>query len=239
MILAGLNNVVANRRVCLKKIPDETYWRGQKPIARLILNKIKKNNNILEIGIGKGGVTKYLLQKQPCLNVLGFDINKFSLEKARTLLRSKCKGKFRVFKMSQDVDFVKRFGKERFDFVISCGVMDYAKDPDKVIINVKKILRPGGYFAFTLFDNLSSTDYDGKRPKYKYVSKIGIKTWGYRDFYVKKFLKKIGLELKSMKLFKKLHTNTQIELSHTEINAIRKKLDDPYDDHFVILVRKR
>ena len=133
-----------------KKIPDETYWRGQKPVARLILNKVKKNSNILEIGIGKGGVTKYLLQKQPYLNVIGFDINKSSLKQAQGLLKKQCKGKSKVLKMSQDVNLVKKFGKENFDFVISSGVMDYAKNPDKVIAYVKKILKPGGYFAFTL-----------------------------------------------------------------------------------------
>ena len=221
------------------KIPDETYWRGQKPVARLILNKIKKNNSVLEIGIGKGGVTKYLLQKQPHLNVIGFDINKSSLKKAESMLKKKCKGKSKVFKMSQDINLAKQFGREKFDFVISSGVMDYAKDPEKVIQNVKNILKSGGYFAFTLFDNLSSSDYDGKSPKQRYTSKIGIKTWGYRDFYVRKLLKKISLQLCSISLFKKLHTNTHIELSHSEIKAIRKNLDDPFDDHFVILVRKK
>ena len=222
-----------------KKIPDETYWRGQKPVARLILNKIKKNNNILEIGIGKGGSTKYLIQKQPHLNITGFDINKSSVKKARSFFKSRCKGKIKVFKMSQDVNLVKKFGKEIFDFVISSGVMDYAKDPEKVIKNVKEILKPGGYFAFTLFDNSCSFDYDGKSPKQRYRSKIGIKTWGFTDLYAKKLLKKIGFQLCSISLFKKLHTNRHIELSHAEIKAIRKKLDHPYDDHFVILVRKK
>ena len=221
------------------KIPDETYWRGQKPVANLIIKKIRKNNNILEIGIGKGGVTKYLLQKQPHLNIVGFDINESSLKKAESFFKTKCKGRVRIFKMSQDVNLVKKFGKEKFDFVISSGVMDYAKNPEKVIQNVKGILKSGSYFAFTLFDNLSSTDYDGKSPKQRYISKTGIKTWGYRDFYVKKLLKKVGFKLESMSLFEKLHTNTHIELSHTEIRAIRNNLDDPYDDHFVILVKKK
>ena len=221
------------------KIPDETYWRGQKPVARLILNKIKRGDTVLEIGIGKGGVTRYLLQKQPYLNIIGFDINKSSLKKASELLKKKCKGKYKVLKLSQDIDLAKKFGKERFDFVISSGVMDYAKDPDKVIRNIKKVLKPAGYLAFTLFDNLSSGDYNGKNPKQRYTSAAGIRTWGYRDFYVKKLLKKIGFKLISISLFKKLHTNTHIELSHNEIRAIRENLDDPYDDHFVILAREK
>ena len=220
------------------KIPDETYWRGQKPVAKLILNKIKRNSNILEIGIGKGGVTKYLLKKQPYLNIIGFDINELSLKKANTLLKRRCYGQYKVLKLSQDINLAKRFGKEKFDFVICSGVLDYAKNPDKVIQNVKNILKPGGYFAFTLFDNLSSTDYDGTSPKQIHVSQAGIKTWGFRDFYVKKLLKKLGYKLYSMSLFEKLHTNTHVELSHNEIKAIRNNLDDPYDDHFVILVRK-
>ena len=221
------------------KIPDETYWRGQKPVANLILKKIKKNNNVLEIGIGKGGVIKYLLKKEPNLNVIGFDINKTSLKKAEKFLKKTCKGTYKVLKASQDINLVKKFEKEKFDFVICSGVLDYAKNPDNVIKNVKNLLKSGGHFAFTLFDNLSSTDYDGKSPKQMYISTSGIKTWGFRDFYIKKMLRKIGFKLISISLFKKLHTNTYIELSCNEIKAIRKNLDDPYDDHFVILVRKK
>ncbi len=221
------------------KIPDETYWRGQKLVAKLIVNKIKKDSNILEIGIGKGGVTKHLLRKQPYLNVIGFDINKSSLKEAQNLLKKYCKGKSKVLKMSQDINLVKKFEKEKFNFVISSGVMDYAKNPDKVISNVKQILKPGGYFAFTLFDNLSTTEYDGKSPKQRYISSIGIKTWGFRDFYIVSMLNKLRFQICKMSLGKKLHKNRTIELSHAEIKAIRKKMDHPYDDHFVILVRKK
>lgn len=222
-----------------KKIPDETYWRGQKLVAKLILNKIKKDSNILEIGIGKGGVTKHLLRKQPYLNVIGFDINKSSLEQAQSFLKKQCKGTSKVLKMSQDIDLVKKFGKEKFDFVISSGVMDYAKNPDRVISNIKNMLKPGGYFAFTLFDNECSIDYDGKSPKHRYISSIGIKTWGFRDSYIVSMLNKLGFQICKMSLGKKLHKNRHIELSHAEIKAIRKKMDHPYDDHFVILVRKK
>ncbi len=222
-----------------KKIPDETYWRGQKPVADLILKKIKKNNNILEIGIGKGGVTKYLLQKQPYVNIVGFDINVSSLKQAKIFFKTACKGEVKVFKMSQDVNLIKKFGKEKFDFVISSGVMDYAKDPIKVLKGIRNILKPGGYFAFTLFDNKSSIDYDGKSPKQRYVSSVGIKTWGFRDSYIRKLLSSLGLRILKMMLRKKLHKNLPIELSYAEINAVKNNLDTPYEDHFVILVRKK
>lgn len=221
------------------EIPDETYWRGQKPVAKLILNKIKKNNNILEIGIGRGGVTKYLIKKQPSLNIVGFDINEASLKKTKDFLKKKCLGKYKILKADQNINLAKKLGKEKYDFVICSGVLDYAKDPNKVIKNTKELLKPGGYFAFTLFDNLSSIDYDGKSSRQIYISKTGIRTWGYRDFYIKKLLKRLGFKLCSIALFKKLHTNTTKELSQNEIKAIRKNLDDPFDDHFVILARKK
>lgn len=220
-------------------MPDETFWRGQRPVAKLILGKIKKNDNVLEIGIGRGGVTRYLLKKQPFLNVVGFDINITSLKKASELLKKMCKCKFRLLKASQNMDLAQKFGKEKFNFVICSGVLDYAQNPDKVIKNVKKVLMKGGYFAFTLFDNLSSSDYDGKSPKQIYISKSGIRTWGYRDFYIKRLLKKIGLKLESISLFRKLYINKLTELSYNEIKAMREKQEHPYDDHFVILARKK
>lgn len=223
----------------LDVLPDETYWHGQKPVAKLILSKIKKYNNVLEIGIGKGGVTRYLLQKEPYLNIIGFDINKSSLEKANCLLKKKCKGKYKVLLADQNINLMRKFGKNKFDFVISCGVLDYAKNPDNVIKNVKSLLKKGGYFAFTLFDNLSSNDYDGKSPKQRYISISGIKTWGYRDFYIRQMLKRIGLKIESISLFKKLYKNRLRELSHNEIKAIRLRKEHYYDDHFVILVRKK
>lgn len=221
------------------KIPDEKYWRGQKPVVKLILDKIKKGNNVLEIGIGKGGVPKLLLKKEPYINITGFDINKKLLKRTEKSLKILCKGKLKILKLSQDINLAKKFGKERFDFVISSGVLDYAKNPDNVIKNVKDILKHKGYFAFTLFDNLSTGEYDGKSSMQSYTSKIGIKTWGYRDFYIKKILEKLGFKICSIKLFKKLHKNRSIELSNNEIKAIKQNLDNPFDDHFVILAQKK
>lgn len=228
----------SNKRTKLK-MPDETYWRGQRPLAKILLKKIKKNELILEMGIGKGGVVKYLVQKEPNLNIIGFDINKTSLQKAKLIVKKQCNGTLKLAKLSQDINLADKFGKDKFDVVISCGVLDYAKDPDNVIKNVKKILKKGGYFAFTIFDNLSSFEYDGKSPKQRYISTAGIKTWGYRDYYIKNLLKKLGFTLCSISHEKKLHKNTPKELSHIEISAIRKKLDTPYDDHFIILAKKK
>ena len=42
-----------------------------------------------------------------------------------------------------------------------------------------------------------------------------------------------------MSLGKKVYRNSSGELSHNEIKAIKKNLDHPYDDHFIILVRKK
>ena len=221
------------------KIPSKSYWGGQKPVAKLLLNKLKKHSDVLEIGIGQGGLIKYLLQKQPKLNLTGFDINKTVLKKTKNLLKNKCHGKYRLIKLSQDADLVKHFGRGKFDFVISCGSFDYSKNPDKIIFYVKQMLKPGGYFAFTLFDNRSSGDYDGVSPKQRYTSTAGIKTWGYRDFYIKKLLKKLNFQICSMSLGKKVYRNSSGELSHNEIKAIKKNLDHPYDDHFIILVRKK
>ncbi len=221
------------------KIPSKSYWGAQKPVAKLLLNKLKKNSDVLEIGIGQGGLIKHLLQKQPKLNVIGFDINKSVLKKTSNLLKKKCQGKCRLIKLSQDANLVKHFGKEQFDFVIGCGSFDYSKNPDKIISYVNQMLRPGGYFAFTLFDNRSSSDYDGISPKQRYISTAGIKTWGYRDFYIKKLLKKLNFQICSMSLAKKVYRNSLSELSYDEIKAIKKNLDHPYDDHFIILVRKK
>ena len=102
------------------KIPSKSYWGAQKRVARLLLNKLKKGSTILEIGIGQGGLIKLLFQKEPNLNLIGFDINKSVLKKAKSLLKKKCKGKYRLMKLSQDVNLVKHFGRENFDFVISC-----------------------------------------------------------------------------------------------------------------------
>ena len=221
-----------------KKIPDEQHWYGQEPVAMLLIKKVKKDACILEMGIGKGGVVKRLLRKQPNLNIVGFDIKANSLKIARSFFKKNCKGKYTIFKSSQDINLVTKFGKNKFDFVISAGVLDYAKEPDNVIKNVKKILKSGGYFAFTLFDNFSSSDYDGKSPRQRYISKSGIKTWGYRETYIKKLLKKINLRLCSISLFKGLHKCKLSELSHSEIQAVKENRDSHYEDHFVILARK-
>lgn len=221
------------------KIPSKSYWKAQEPMAKLLINKIKKDSTILEIGIGQGGVTKLLLRKQSHLNIIGFDINKNVLKITEKLFKKKCKGKYKLLKLSQDANLVKKFGKESFDFIISSGSLDYSRDPDKVIKQMKDLLKKGGFAAFTLFDNMSSFDYDGKSPKQRYLSSVGIKTWGYRDFYIKKLLKKFGFETKSITHIKNAYRNSHTELSKSELEAIKKNLDHPYEDHFAILVRKK
>lgn len=221
------------------KIPSKPSWGVQKPIAKLLLNKLKKDSTILEIGIGQGGVIKLLLKKQSHLNIIGFDINKTVLRITEKMLKKRCKGKYKLLELSQDINLVNKFGKERFDFVISSGSLDYAKNPDNVIKQMKGLLRSGGFAVFTLFDSMSSFDHDGKSPKQRYISTTGIKTWGYRDFYIKQFLKKIGFEIKSISVSENAYRNSHTELSKRELEAIKKNLDHPYEDHFIVLVKKK
>lgn len=100
-----------------------------------------KNKNILELGCGSGLFIKKILKYRP-KSVTGLDMSEGLLEIAK-----KTYPQINFFQGSAEKI---PFKKNMFDTVISGLTLHYIKDLSKVFGEVKKILKPGGNFIFSI-----------------------------------------------------------------------------------------
>lgn len=132
------------------------------PATFSLLGDIKRKK-ILDIGCGAGIYARLLTNKGAI--VKGFDISDEMLKIAKQDnpkldLR---KGSF------YDIPF-----KEKFDIAIAPLVVNYAKDWNKIFVQVSNLLKPNGIFIFSIGNPITETaeklKIKGKRIKYRGLS---------------------------------------------------------------------
>lgn len=97
-----------------------------------------KNLKILELGSGRGFLTKYLKDKG--LDIMGSDFNKFNLKLAKKI-------------NNINLDYINalniNYPDNTFDMVISTELIEHLPDVNKHIKEIKRILKLGGYYCFS------------------------------------------------------------------------------------------
>jgi thiazolinyl imide reductase len=117
----------------------------------LINASAKDSLTILEIGAGTGATTKVVAPRLKTyvseslkLNYLFTDISHFFLSPARKHFKDYPWMRFKIFDMEQDF-FEQGLKSGSVDIVIAAGVLNNARDIDKVIQGLMEILAPGGW----------------------------------------------------------------------------------------------
>ncbi|UCG54107.1 MAG: class I SAM-dependent methyltransferase [Dehalococcoidia bacterium] len=96
----------------------------------------------LEVGCGGGFVTKYLAEEYRG-KVTGVDIDPLQIELAK-------KGSGDI----KDISYFEAdatnlpFGDRKFDIILSVGVLHHMKDWLDALKEIKRVLKPGGYFLY-------------------------------------------------------------------------------------------
>lgn len=101
------------------------------------------NNEILDFGCGEGYQACFLA-KNGAKYVLGLDINDDFLNKARKMAK--------FLEVDNNVSFVNKLdvqSLQKFDMIISQNSMEHFNEPDKVLMQMEKTLKPNGQIFIT------------------------------------------------------------------------------------------
>lgn len=119
---------------------DKTFGlltaRGRRRAVRHIN---ARGGAVLELGVGTG---LSLADYAPSLAVTGIDFSPEMLEKAREKVREKALGQVKSLRRmdARHLDFA----DESFDTVAAMHVLSVVPDPEKVMAEVARVLKPGG-----------------------------------------------------------------------------------------------
>ena len=104
----------------------------------------KKKTKLLDIGCGGGFLTNALIKEG--IQVTGLDISEDAINIAKHYDETK-----RVHYLKGDA-YDLPFLENSFDFVCAMDFLEHVNNPEKVIQQVSKVLKPGGTFLFYTFN---------------------------------------------------------------------------------------
>lgn len=143
-----------------------------------------KNKKVLDLGCGDGALT-YLLAKAGAI-LVGIDNDELGLKFARENLG----GRNRDYKLKYEFVLASAYElpypEESFDFVVCCEVIEHLGEPEQMLEEAKRVLRPGGKFILTTPHRLTQTPHDPNHFREyfpeemrelleKYFSDVGVK----------------------------------------------------------------
>jgi len=113
-------------------------------------NLLKSNDKILEIGCGIGTVVHELSKKGH--DIIGIDISGKAIEYGRNKYSDIC--------LEVQAAEILPYEDESFEVVLSFDLFEHIAEIDKHISEVKRVLRPGGYYLFQTPNRYSNIIYE-------------------------------------------------------------------------------
>lgn len=110
--------------------------------------------NLLEVGCGVGAQSEILLRRFPNLKLTGIDQNQGQIDEALKYLGSfpHLKGRYDLIKMdASEMDFE----SHQYDAAFLCWILEHVKNPQKVLGELRRVLRPGSQVIITEVMNSS------------------------------------------------------------------------------------
>jgi arsenite methyltransferase len=136
---------------------DGVYKESDLIEAAKIVEKylIQSNGSkVLELATGRGSNSIYLAKKFPTAKFYGIDLSDGQLEYA--VKKAKIVNNF--YPASGNFHDLSRFKNETFDIVFVVEALCYSKDKSKVLSEVRRILKKGGFFI--IIDGYSNKNPD-------------------------------------------------------------------------------
>ncbi len=128
-------------KMVYKNILNDKYAKERFKIFKSLLNPfIKKDVKVLDIGCYMGDTIKIFGHKN--IKYYGVDFDKKALKIAKK------RGAFKVFKVNLENEKIKL--NEKFDIIILAEILEHLKDPEKLILQTKKLLNKKGVVLISL-----------------------------------------------------------------------------------------
>lgn len=116
--------------------------------ARFVEKYISKLNakNILDLATGRGATSSYLAEKYPAIKFDGIDISEgqlgFAVKKAKRIPN--------YHPIKGDYHNLSQYQNGQFDIVFVVEALCYSQEKEKVLKEVYRVLKPGGYLSFSM-----------------------------------------------------------------------------------------
>ena len=194
---------LAKKRLIGNKEGNYTnYLNFQEFQAKEIIREINNKGinlshmKVLELGAGEGGYS--LIFKKFSKEFITTDLEEPYILKLDSSLNFK------------KVDVTKKYPFEdnSFDFIFSCSLIEHIKSPEEMLVEIKRVLNPGGYLYLSFPPFYSPVGGHGLKPFHLLGEKISIKM---TNFFKKRDIKSydtlyvnFGLYKRTIKGVKKL-----------------------------------
>ncbi|NCN03575.1 MAG: class I SAM-dependent methyltransferase [Candidatus Pacebacteria bacterium] len=109
-------------------------------IDRMAIEEIANNSFVLDVGCATGFMGNYLKAEKNCV-VAGLDLREAELKIAKGKLDYTFNANIEEEKT---VKFILNKTKKKFDVILSTSLIEHTAQPDLVIKNMKKLLKPKG-----------------------------------------------------------------------------------------------
>ncbi len=191
----------------LEKVLVNSPWSQKRvlSLARKLLAfaELDGKNDFLEVGCGNGVVSRYLADSYQA-NVVGIDVDREQVELAR-----KEAGDVGGIRFLEADATSLPFVDASFDLVLSFGVLHHIENWQDALKEIKRVLRPGGYFIYA---ELIYPNWIARLDRLS-VHGFGLVTVGLDD--VDSFIKQNG--------FATIHAHLQKALVHRNYEAVYRR----------------
>ena len=139
-----------------KASKGEFAWTPPRELENLIQKYLKKNLNVLDVGVGTGQTSEIFINSGA--RVTGIDISQKMLALAGSKYKFKTLIKHDITKGLPEV-----LKKEKFDIIVASGIFEFTKDMENVLKNLLKILESNGIIVFTYEVFGENNPYESKK----------------------------------------------------------------------------
>lgn len=135
------------------KKEQNRLYKQARFLAPEVYEKIdmKGVRRLIEVGCGVGAQTSLLVKRYPRMKITGIDLSEVQIAQATRHLQRYVK-KHQVHFSVQNAEKI-NFPKNSFDGAFLCWFLEHVPRPDKVLKQVRNVLKPGGVVYCTEVQN--------------------------------------------------------------------------------------